>query len=91
MRMIGVAAVPLLLSVGSVVQAQMKPSSHEEHQAAGQHQPKAGEEGCGQMMQEMHEMHKMMSEMMKMHQGEGMAAHSGQDATKDKPKDQPKR
>ena len=88
MRNISIAAVPLLLSISGTAPGQTAPSTHEQHQATGQHQPKAGEEHCAQMMREMHEMHKMMAEMMKMHQG--MAAHSSHDAVTDKPQEQPK-
>ncbi|MCL6730237.1 hypothetical protein [Sphingomonas hankyongi] len=88
MKTISLIAAPVLVSAATLAAAQTPPSSHEQHQAAGQHEAKAGEDHCAQMMREMHEMHQMMAEMMKMHQG--MAAHSGHDAAKDKTQDQPK-
>ena len=88
MKMITLLAATLLASGTSLASAQPAPPSHEQHQATGQHEADAGEQGCccERMMKEMH---KMMSEMKQMHQG--MAAHSGHDAAKDKPQDQPKR
>ena len=61
---------------------------HRRYQATGQRPAKPGDERRERMMREMHEMHSMMTEMMRMHQG--MAAHSNQDATSEKPKDKPK-
>jgi hypothetical protein len=87
MRSISIVALPLLIAVGGAAQGQTPPSSHEHLQAAPQHPAKAGEQGCEQMMREMHEMHQMMTEMMKMHQG--MAAHSSHDAVKEKPRPEP--
>lgn len=87
MKNISMIAAPVLVSAASLAAAQTPPP-HEQHQAAGMHEAKAGEDHCAQMMQEMHDMHQMMAEMMKMHQG--MAAHSGHDAAKDKPQEQPK-
>lgn len=85
MNTITLAAATLAASVGTIAAAQPAPSSHEQHQTTRQHQAKAGEERCEQMMREMH---KMMSEMMRMHQG--MAEHSSHDSDKDKPQEQPK-
>ena len=89
MKTVMLVAATVAGSAATIAPAQPTPSSHEQHQAAGkdqgQHQAKAGEDRCHQMMQEMHA---MMTEMMKMHQG--MAGHSSHDANKDKPQEQPK-
>jgi hypothetical protein len=71
---------PLLLLATTAVAAQTTPSTHEQHQATGQHQAKPGEKSCPCCEEMMHQMHQMMTEMHKMHQG--MGAHSGHNTTK---------
>lgn len=87
MKMMLVLAPPVLLAAANAAAAQSPPSTHEQHQATGQHQVEAGEARCccEQMMQEMH---KMMSDMMRMHQG--MAAHANHDAAQEKLQEQQK-
>ena len=84
MTMLAALSAPLVLLASTSAAAQPTPSTHEQHQATGQHQQgtkqetaKAGEMSCMEMM---HDMHRMMAEMHKMHQD--MKAHEGHDATK---------
>ena len=84
MRTLAALGAPFLLLASTVAAAQPAPSTHEQHQATGQHQQgmkqqmaKSTEMSCMEMM---HDMHRMMTEMHKMHQG--MHAHEGHDATK---------
>lgn len=87
MKTMMVLAAPVLLAAANAAAAQGPPSTHEQHQATGQHKAEGGEARCccDKMM---HEMHKMMSDMMRMHQG--MAAHANHDADKEKPQEQQK-
>lgn len=78
---------PILLAAANAAAAQTPASTHEQHQATGQHQAGAGEARCC-CEQKMLEMHKMMSDMMRMHQG--MAVHANHDAAKEKPQEQQK-
>lgn len=88
MRYVGIAVVPLLLSISGVASGQAATQAHEQHQATGQNKPLAAEKPCCCDKQAMQEMHRMMSEMMRRHAN--MAAHSGHDAAPDKPKAQQK-
>lgn len=85
MRNLAAVVAPLLLLASTAIAAQPTASTHEQHQATGQHQAtvqphgRPGEKACC-CEQMMREMHGMMSEMHKMHQG--MEAHSDQSGRK---------